>query len=195
MLRLASADTVAKVATLVDGEAGSVCSLCITLYFMRLKLHAVNTKKANYRDRISFLWASMIWLTSFEWKYTLGTNQSNMTTNRRGIVTETIALVFAMARDDVDKPRHLTTESNDRLCGGWRSQRREATIQERTEIEQKRRNRVRAIFSSGLKASRSPKRGHAAPFAMFVEAAQEDPGVTVGPVNVTSSSEAVIDLL
>ena len=195
VLRLASADTVAKVATLVNEEAGSVCSLCVTLYFMRLKLYAVNTKKAYYRDRISFLWASMIWLTSFEWKSTMGTNQSNMTTNRRNVMTETIALVFAMARDDVSKPRYTTTESNEHLFGGWRGERREATTQECTEIEQKRRNKIRAIFASGLKVSRSPKRGYAASFATFVEAAQAAPGVTGGPVNVTSSSDAAVDLL
>lgn len=195
VLRLASVATVAKVATLVDDEAGLVCALCVTLYFMRLKLYAVNTKKAYYRDRISFLWASMIWLTSFEWKSTLCINQSNMTTNRHSLMTETIALIFAMARADVSKPRYLTTECNGHIFGGWRGERREATTQECTEIEQKQRNKVKAIFSSGLKVSRDPKRGYAASFATFVEAAQAAPGVTGGPVNVMSSSDAAVNLL
>lgn len=195
VLRLASAATVAKVATLVNEEAGSVCTLCVTLYFMRLKLYAVNTKKAYYRDRISFLWASMIWLTSFESKSPMGTNQSNMTINRRNLITETIALVFAMARSDVSKPRYLTTECNEHIFGGWRGERREATTQECTEIEQKRRNKIDAVYASNLKVSRDPKKGYAATFSTFVDAAQATTGVEGGPVDVTSTSDAAVDLL
>ena len=167
--RLASAKSVAKVAMLSNEEVGSVSVLCLTLYFIRLKLFAVNAKKGNFRDRITFLWASTIWLTSFESKSLLGTNQSNMSTNRRNLLTETIALVFAMARNDVTKPRMLTTEPNEHTFGGWRSDKREATVQECTEIENKRRNRVKAIFASGLKVSRDTKKGYSATFDSFVD--------------------------
>ena len=43
VLRLASANTVAKVSMLVNEEAGSSGSSCVTLHFMRLKEHAVST--------------------------------------------------------------------------------------------------------------------------------------------------------
>ena len=194
-LRFSSTATVAKVATLVNEEAGSVCTLRATLYFMRLKICAVNTKKACYRDRISFLWASMIWLTSFECKSPMGNNLSNVTINRRNLMTETIALVFAMARSDASKPRCLTTECNEHVFGGWRGERREATTQECTEIEQKRRNKIDAIYAGNLKASRDPKTGHAATFSTFVDAARATTGATGGPVDVTSSSDPAVDLL
>lgn len=54
LLRLASENT-AKVATLVSEDAGSVSALCVALYFLRLRLFAVNAKKALHRDRICFL--------------------------------------------------------------------------------------------------------------------------------------------
>eukprot|EP00957_Ditylum_brightwellii_P043846 3324403-Ditylum_brightwellii.AAC.1 len=104
VLRLQSVETVAKLVMLFNEDVGSVSTLCVTLYFMRLKLFAVNTKKAYYRDFISFLWVSMIWLTSFESKSPLGTNQSNMAINCCNLITETIGLVFAMARDNILKP-------------------------------------------------------------------------------------------
>ena len=196
VLRLASADTVGKLASMYREEVGSVSVLCVTLYFMRLKLFAVNTKRALYRDRIAFLWASLLWLTSFESKSPLGTNQSNMTINKRNLMTESIALVFAMARVDVVKPRYLTTECNEHIFGGWRGQKREATTQECTELEEKRDRKVKAIFASNLKVSRDPQKGYAATFDSFVEvgrvASVGEPG---GPVDVNMTDEAAVDLL
>eukprot|EP00957_Ditylum_brightwellii_P204153 15337926-Ditylum_brightwellii.AAC.1 len=48
VLMLGSVDTAAKLAMMVNEAFGSVSTLCITLYFMKLKLFAVNTKKAYY---------------------------------------------------------------------------------------------------------------------------------------------------
>eukprot|EP00957_Ditylum_brightwellii_P095992 7313834-Ditylum_brightwellii.AAC.1 len=55
-----------------------------------------------------------------------------------------------MARDDVLNPRYLTIECNKHTFGGWRGERREATVQKCTKIEVKHRNKVRAIFASNL---------------------------------------------
>ena len=129
-LKLASNATISKVTALVSEEGGPVCTLCVTLYFMRFKLHVVNTKKENYRDHISCLLASTLWLTSFEWKSPLCTKQSKMTMNRHNRMAEKIGLIFAMTRDDVDKPRYLTNECSKHIFGGWRGERREATTQE-----------------------------------------------------------------
>ena len=60
LLRLASENTVAKVAKLVNEDVESVPVLCVTLYFLRLKLFAVNTSKENFRDRVCFLWVSTL---------------------------------------------------------------------------------------------------------------------------------------
>jgi hypothetical protein len=66
VLKLNSSDTVMKLLTLSDEDVGSTAVLAITLYFTRLKLYAVNAKKANYRDRITFCWAGLLWITSLE---------------------------------------------------------------------------------------------------------------------------------
>ena len=60
VLKLASSSTVEKLATLDQEEDASIAILCLTLYFMRLKLFSVNAKKAESKERISFLWASLL---------------------------------------------------------------------------------------------------------------------------------------
>ena len=47
---------------------------------------------------IIYLWVSMIIMTSFTLKSKKGTNQSNMLTNCHNTFTETLDLVFDMAR-------------------------------------------------------------------------------------------------
>lgn len=59
----------------------------------------------------------------------------------------------------------------------------------------KRRNRERAIFDSNFKVPRDPKRGCAETFDSFVEASKTAPGVVGGLTNVSSSSDASVDLL
>ena len=53
VIELAFSDTVDKIAALAEKEGiGSVVVLCVTLYFIRLKLYSVNAKKCNWRDQI-----------------------------------------------------------------------------------------------------------------------------------------------
>eukprot|EP00957_Ditylum_brightwellii_P106051 8089272-Ditylum_brightwellii.AAC.1 len=50
VLKLALSTTVESLVTLHEEEDASIAVLCMTLYFMRLKLLAVNAKKADSRD-------------------------------------------------------------------------------------------------------------------------------------------------
>eukprot|EP00957_Ditylum_brightwellii_P190405 14494308-Ditylum_brightwellii.AAC.1 len=50
VLKLCSADTAVKLATLGQEEVGSVAVLVVTLYFARLNLYSVNAKVACWHD-------------------------------------------------------------------------------------------------------------------------------------------------
>ena len=107
---LASPDTVTRIASLRDSEdTGSVALMCATMFFLRLRLYAVNGHNIPARERITYIWVSMIFLTSYSSKSVLGTNQKNLSINRRNLVTETLGLVFACARPDVLALRCINT--------------------------------------------------------------------------------------
>ena len=50
-LRLALSPILEKLVALHEEEDASIAVLCMTLYFMRLKLFAINAKKAESRER------------------------------------------------------------------------------------------------------------------------------------------------
>ena len=103
VLKLASTSTVDALCSLVGKEEDPVVVtvLCVSLYFMRLQLYGIYCKKLDSIHRISFLWASMLWMTSMK-------NVCVIT--KRNIVTSTIGLVFLIARSDVAHPRHTISE-------------------------------------------------------------------------------------
>ena len=137
VLKLASEKTINKLSQLDNEDSSCIAVLSVTLYFLRLRLYSVNAKVFGFRGRMTFMWSSMIWFTSLGYKSTLGTNQSNMLANRRNFVTETIAFIFLFVRKDIINPRYCTSEPNEHTFGGWRCEKREATTQECTEIEEK----------------------------------------------------------
>jgi hypothetical protein len=95
VLKLYTSYTVLKLLTLSDEDIGSTAVLAITLYFTRLKLYTVNAKKAYYRDRITFCWVGLLWITSIEChsKYDRK-KQTTIATNCHSIMTETIGVIF-----------------------------------------------------------------------------------------------------
>jgi hypothetical protein len=102
------------------------------------------------------MWSSTIWITSFGYKSTLGTNQANMLANRRNIVTEAIAFIFLFIHAVMIQPRYATSEPCEHTFGGWRCQKREASVMECIELEGKRSRKVNAIYESKLAVSRDP---------------------------------------
>jgi hypothetical protein len=111
ILDMASYKTVSILVALSNSERkDSIVLMSMVLYLVCLRLFAVNGKDVAANERISYLWISMIILTSFTSKSRKGTNQKNMLTNRRNLITETIALCFAISRNDVLNARYLTTE-------------------------------------------------------------------------------------
>ena len=166
---LASPDTVTRIASLGDSEdTGSVALMCATMFFLRLRLYAVNGHNIPARERITYIWVSMIFLTSYSSKSVLGTNQKNLSINRRNLVTETLGLVFACARSDVLALRYITTEPCEHTFGGGRSENREFTVLELIHLEEKRQNFINAVYASDPQATRNAKNGYQASFGSFV---------------------------
>ena len=168
---------------MVDSEDhSSVTVMCVTLYFLRLKLFAVNARMLGFCDRVVFAWSAMIWLTSLDTESRLGTNQSNMAINRRNMATKAITVVFSVMRDDVFNPRYITTETCEHTFGGWRGIKKEASAEECCQVEDKRERLVRAIFASNLRVSRDPKKVYGATWVSFVESGRGSENVGAGPV-------------
>ena len=109
VLRLASTTTLNKICKLADTEEkdniGGVTVLCLSLYFMRLRLYAINATNVNYLERMKYIWASLLWFTSFN--HLCG---GTMTTNKHNIVMETYGMMFLLPHNDVSYPSHLTSE-------------------------------------------------------------------------------------
>lgn len=98
VLKLASYDTVDKLSSLVNEDPGSVGVLCATLFFMRARLCAVNSKTLGCRDRMVLMWSAMLWHTSLGYSSTFKTNQANMLPSKRNCVVEAIGFMFLFVR-------------------------------------------------------------------------------------------------
>ena len=60
-----------------------------------------------------------------------------MLANKRNVITETVGTSFVVVRDDVVRPRGLTTKGVEHTFALIRSEKKEPTVLERTEIEGK----------------------------------------------------------
>ena len=78
----------------------------------------------------------MIWITSFNDRYTLGYNYATMVATMRNIISETIAFIFLLVHDDIVNPSYCKTEPRDNTFVCWKRKKREATVQECFEIEE-----------------------------------------------------------
>ena len=95
---------------------GDKSALAVTLLLMNLHLHAVDSKDCPANHKAIYLWASMIWFTSIS-------GVSLVT--KRNIVTETIAMMFLVVREDVLYTRYATSETLEQKFGDTRSVERE----------------------------------------------------------------------
>eukprot|EP00957_Ditylum_brightwellii_P157640 11998155-Ditylum_brightwellii.AAC.1 len=66
ILRLSSAKTMEWFNQLENVWLGSRAVLNTILYFTTLCLCRVNAKKLGFREQVMYLWATMIWFTSFK---------------------------------------------------------------------------------------------------------------------------------
>jgi hypothetical protein len=87
-------------------------------------------------------------------------------------VTEAIAFIFLFIQAVMTQPRYATSEPCEHTFGGWRCQKREASVMECIELEDKRSRKVNAIYESKLAVSRDPQSGYASTWPAFVSASR-----------------------
>ena len=184
---LFSEETATRIHGLLDAgeDAGAVAAFSLAIYFVRMRLHSVNSRDMDYRQRVTMMWCSLIGLTS------LGSKQSTMLANKRNLATESIAYVHLFMRADVVNPHHCNSEPNEHTNGHMRMIKRECTIQDFVETQEKRRRFVDAVFESDLEVSREPTSrtsgGYQATWPGFVTRAKQSAtrqNSQGGPVNV-----------
>lgn len=131
VLRLASTRILTKICMLEEenDNIGSLAVLCLSL-FMRLRLYAINTTETNFLERMNYMWASLLWFTSFD--HQCG---PTMMTNKRNIVMEIYGMMFLLPRNDLTYPRHLTSEPCEHFFGSYRCICMEFTVLQLTELE------------------------------------------------------------
>ena len=130
--------------------------MCATVFFLRLRLYAVNGHNIPARERITYILMGVDDLLNIVFfKVGARNKPEKMATNRRNLITETLGLVFAGARSDVTALRHTTPEPCEHIFGSGRSENREFTVSELIHLEQKRHNFINAVYASGLQATRS----------------------------------------
>ena len=99
VLKLVSMDTIQRLND-ASNPFGSTASgdkgvLALSLFFLRLRLHAVNGKSLPVRHRFVYLWCSMLYLTSIR-------GASIIT--KRNILAETISSIFIVICSDIPNP-------------------------------------------------------------------------------------------
>jgi len=159
--------------------------------FLRMRSYAVNARKADWKIRAYFTWASMLFFTSF---HKAGTT---MLPTMRNMVLESVALLFLVTRDDVSQPRRNTSECNEHTYGLLRKNQREFLVEQFIRLVDQMVLKMNCIFQSNLAITRSNVgKGYQKTFPEFVSslkaAATDTP--KSGPVEVDLDEKAVNQL-
>ena len=106
VLDLCSADTVSKILNLEDEDPVTNITLCLTLYFMRVHLFAVNCKgQLSANERIVMLWSSLIFMIHIDGAFI---------TTKRNLINECIRYDYSLTFHP--KIRLLTVYPEEVLC-------------------------------------------------------------------------------
>ena len=171
--------------------AGEASVVSVSLLMARMRLYAVNARKASWKMRCVFSLASTIWFTSFH------TSGSTMLANKRNMVLETTAILFLVTRDDFPQPRRGTSEPNEHTYGMLRMLLREFTVVDVNDLVNKIRLKMNAIFGGNLVVDRSnTMKGYTGTLPDFLASSRAGnmEELTAGPVHVDLESLAVNQL-
>ena len=110
-------------------------------------------------------------------------------------VTETVGASFLVVGEDVVRPRGLTTKGVEHTFSLIRSETKEATVLEMTEIEGKQRRKMDEVHTSNLAVARSPNSGYGyrVSLSSFVDSSKNIPPEVGGAavVNLDDNSPLV----
>jgi len=188
VLKLVSYQTVKKLHDFHTKEKdnlspGDIGVLMVTLAMTKLRLHAINSKDMDSNQRSVYSWVSMLWFTSLT---------GACITTKRNLVAEAISFAFLLLRDDVKRPRNLTSEPAEHEFGSYRSKIREFSTLDFCHLVESNHRRNKMMFSSNLAPSRDPQKGYQATTADYVEYNRTgNLRQTGGPVSISADGDAV----
>ena len=165
-------------------DAAAQGALTTTMFFMRLHLHAINGVLVPATHRGVYLWMYLIQFTTIEGVHI---------TPRRNLVSESIANIFIMTRDDVYRPSLVTSEPAEHQFGIGRNRVREFTCADYALHVERQNRKLEMLFKGQLLPSRSGSRqyGYNAEFADWIEQARDVSAQTEGgPCKLNSNSDA-----
>ena len=133
---------------------------------MRLHLHAVNGALVSAKHRGVYLWMYLIWFTTIEGLHI---------TPRRNLVSELIANIFIMTRDDIYQPSLVTSEPAEHQFGIGQNRVREFTCADYALHAERQNRKLERLFKVNVLPSRSStrQRGYNAGFADWVQQARD----------------------
>ena len=162
VLKLASFATIQKLSQsspefglTSEGDKGV---FALTLFFVRLHLHAINGTSIPAKHRVVYLWCSMVWLTSIS-------GASIIT--KINVVGETLSFIFIVMSSDVSKPRYFTSEPVEHFFGQLRTMIREFTTLEFSQLCEKLIRRLEKMYKYGFNPSRDPNKGYTSTFRNY----------------------------
>ena len=147
---MGSTKTIGRVNTAKKICEGSKSVLATTLYFTRLQYFVINTKKSLFQTE----WCSI-------GNQLFGSHHSisqlvriTIWPKKRNTVSETLSIIFLVSSDDTPNRGNLTLEPADHKFVSMWFIIREPTVHEMTEVEEKLRQNMTAIYKSGLVSHR-----------------------------------------
>lgn len=187
-LRLASAETCAKVLSSTASDLSTRTALCIILLFQRTHFFSVNCKSnLNNIDRVKLLWASLIFF--------LHLNGVSIHTKRNFIIA-CIANCFILMRSDVVNPHRATSEPSEHTFGHARSIEREFTVKVWGQIVVKLHERYRLMYKNNFerKSCQRSSKGYDVMATVLTDASPKsnDRG---GPVDMSSDLDDPVSFL
>jgi hypothetical protein len=145
--------------TVNDFSAGDIGSLMVTFVMTKLRLHSINSRNVDAKQRAVFSWMSMLWFTSLS---------GACVVTKRNLVAEAIAFSFLLLRSDVKKPRNLTSEPAEHEFGNYRTKDREFSTLGVCHLAENNERRSRMMFLSNLIPTRDAQKGYQATHSDWV---------------------------
>lgn len=167
-----------------DGDKGA---LALTLFFMRLHLHAVNDQNVKPTHRAVYLWCSMLWFLSIDGASVI---------TKRNMVSETITFLFLFMRSDVTKTRINTSEPVEHTFGMLRQMIREFSTLEFAQLFEKLNRRLKQMYKHSFNPSRDPQKGYQATYKGYFDYTMDTSDAMMeGTVNLLSGGDFVVNQL
>ena len=131
----------------------------VTSIMVKLRLHAINSRDVDAKQRALFYLMSMLWFTSL--------NGACVTT-KRNLVAKAIAFAFLLLQSDVNNPRNLTSEPAENEFGNYRTKDREFTTLGLFHLADNNERCSRIIFLNNFIPTRDAQKGYQATHSDWV---------------------------